>query len=119
MTDAKTKTGMANGSQMRITPEERELIARTFGGNERLTRLMRKIFLPEIDPNAPVGQIIDLWLVEDVEGKTPEEAVINFKARKLLITSIEAGLMQLEAIARMESMTPADVVAKVKADSSQ
>lgn len=105
MNEATTKTsGMQGGAQMRISPEERELIARTFKGNETLLRLMRKIFLPEIDPAAPTGQVIDLWLsLESANKGLPiEEQFVNLKARNLMITHTDQCLMQLEAISNMD-----------------
>lgn len=102
-------TGMKNGAQMRITAEERELIARTFGGNEALLLLLRKIFLPEIDPKAPIGQVIDLWLtLENTNKGLPlDEQLVNLKARNLMITHTDQSLMQLSLIAQMP--TPAKV----------
>jgi len=44
--------------QMRFTESELDLIRRTFKGNEALLKLLRKVFLPEIDPDAPLGQLL-------------------------------------------------------------
>jgi len=52
----------AQGRQMMYTEDELTLIKATFKNNEKLLKLMRKVFLPEYDPNAPLGQVIDLWL---------------------------------------------------------
>lgn len=103
------KTGMQQGAQMRITPIEREMIARTFKNNQALLLLMRKIFLPEIDPNAPIGQVIDLWLtLENTNKGLPlDEQIVNLKARNLLITHVDQSLMQLQAIANMPEETKA------------
>jgi len=100
MADTKN-SGMQNGSQMRITPEERELIKRTFSGNETLLKLLRKIFLPELDPTAPIGQMIDLWMTVHTQELSAEEALINLKARNTLITHVDQQLLTLKLIAEM------------------
>lgn len=113
------KTGMANGSQMRITQEEIELIQRVFKGNDKLLKLMRKMFLPEIDPNAPIGQVLDLWMTVKIDEMTPEEAMINLKARNSLISHVDQVLMQLVLISMQANTTPEEAVAKIKADSAK
>lgn len=118
MTETKTNGGMQNGSQMRITKDERDLIKAVFKGNDRLFAIVRKIFLPEIDPTAPVGQIIDLWMTVKNEGSI-EDRLINLEARNKVIMHVEQSLMQLKLISELEEQTPEQVVAKVKANSSK
>lgn len=92
------KTGMSGGSQMRITPDERDLIKRTYKGNDAALLILRKIFLPEVDPKAPIGQVIDLWMTlkSDV---SMEQQLINLAARNLMIAHTDQMLMQLKLIA--------------------
>lgn len=87
------------GQQMRISDIELELIKSTFAGNEELLMLMRKVFLPELDPSLPLGQNIDLWMTLKIEDLTPEQAIINIKARNTLIQHIESQLMTLKMLA--------------------
>lgn len=117
--NAPAKTGMSQGSQMRISPRERELIKRTFQGNDELLKLLRKIFLPELDPTAPIGQMIDLWMTVSIMDKSPEEAMIELKARNQLISHVDQQLMTLKIISESEELTPEQAVAKIKADSSK
>lgn len=119
MADLKQPSGMQNGSQMRINEDEMRLIRATFKDNEPLLRLMRKMFLPEIDPSAPIGQMIDLWMTVDIKEMSPEEAIINIKARNTLITHLDQQLMSLKLIANTEPMSQDEAVAKVKADSTK
>lgn len=124
MTEQKTsgaeqKTGMSNGSQMRITKADKDLIKAVFKGNEPLLLLMRKIFLPEIDPNAPIGQVIDLWMTVKVEGLSLEEQLINLKARNSLISHVDNMLMTLKLISELEEQTPEQAALKTKANSSK
>ena len=100
---AEQKTG---GQQMRFTDEEVALLRNTFKGNTRLLKLLRKVFLPELDPNAPLGQMIDLWLAMNPAELTPDVAYINIKARNQLIGHVEQQLMQLEFLANLAEEEP-------------
>ena len=111
--------GADNGSQMRITSDEQALIKSTFLNNDRLLKLMRKIFLPEIDPQAPIGQVIDLWMTIKVDDMTPEQALTNLKARNMLISHVDQCLMQLFLISKLEPVTPEEAKAKLVADGSK
>jgi len=104
---------------MRITDRERAVLANLFKGNDELLRLMRKMFLPEIDPTAPIGQIIDLWMTVDVKDQTPEEALINIKARNQLIAHVDQVLMQMNLIANLELEKPEDALKKALKDSNK
>lgn len=88
-----------NSKQMRITDDELSVIKGLFADNEDALKVMRKIFLPEIDYSAPLGQIVDVWLPVEIDDVTPEQAIINIKARKTLITHIETCLLQLRNLA--------------------
>jgi hypothetical protein len=97
------------GQQMRFSNEELSLIKSTFKNNTDLLKLMRKVFLPEIDPKAPLGQMIDLWMTVPVKEMTAEQAQVNILARNSLIMHIEQMLLQLHALAEMDGMTISDV----------
>lgn len=106
---------MANGSQMRITSTEIQILKSTFKGNEELVRLMRKLFLPELDAYAPIGQIIDLWMTVKIDEMSPEQAVINLKARNQLISHLESVLNTIKVL----SETPEVDDEKSKKNSSR
>lgn len=111
--------GAQNGSQMRITLEEQQLIQSTFKNNERLLKLMRKMFLPEIDPNAPIGQLVDLWLSLSIKDMSPEQAYQHIMARNQVISHVDQVLMQLFLISNMEQVSPEEAKAKMVADGSK
>lgn len=113
------KTGQAGGSQMRITPEEQLLIQKVFKGNEPLVKLMRKLFLPEIDPTAPIGGVIDLWMTVDLKSMSPEMIAVNVLARNQLITHVDQQLMQIDLISKLEPLTAEQVKEKNKTNSSK
>ena len=98
--------------KMRYTPNELGLIKSTFAENEdalialrkkllgvklsevetnlttyndEVMAVLSKTFNPQIDPEAPIHQVIDLWMTVDIKEKTPEQARINFKAREIVL----------------------------------
>lgn len=87
---------------MRFTENELAFIKSTFKGNELLLKLLRKVFLPEFDPSAPLGQVIDLWMTVDLKDKSPEDAIIEIKARNAMIMHIESMLFQLTNLSNLE-----------------
>lgn len=104
---------------MRITDAELSIIKNTFADNEDLLKLMRKIFLPELDPSAPLGQNLDLWMTIKIEDLPPEQAIINLKARNVLITHVDQQLMVLRTLAGMKSETLEQTKERLKKDSSK
>lgn len=117
--EVKKITGQASGSQMRITPDEIGIIKSVFQGNEILTKLMRKMFLPEIDPSAPIGQMVDLYRTIPTKDRTPEQIAIDLTVRNMVIDHVDQVLMQLSLISQMEEVTPEQTIAKLKQDSSK
>lgn len=108
-----------NGSQMRITEDEQALIKSTFKNNETLLKLMRKMFLPELDPNAPIGQMVDLYRTIPTKDRDAESIATELTARNMVIDHVDNVLMQLLLISRQETETPEQLKEKVKADSSR
>ncbi len=58
--------------------------------------VIRKAFLPTLDGDAPVQQLIDLWMTIKLDDKSPEEALPHLKARELLIEYLDQQLKVLE-----------------------
>ncbi len=109
---------MNKGQQMRFSDDELKLVKSAFKGNTELLKLMRKVFLPEFDPDAPIGQTIDLWMTINIEKMTTEEAMIHLHARNSLILHIETMISQLSAMAEVpEGETPKELEERLKKDS--
>lgn len=104
---------------MRITKEDIDIIKSAFKGNERLLKIMRKIFLPEIEASTPLGQTIDLWMTTPIANLSPEEAYVNIMARNNLIQHIENQLVQLKILAETEAKTLEEAREAMKKDSSK
>jgi hypothetical protein len=107
------------GSQMRISLIEIQLLKSVFKGNEELLRLMRKLFLPELDPYTPLGQNIDLWMTVKIDEMTPEQALINLKARNMLIQHLDMQLLMIKSLVENTDDTPEQALEKLRQNSSK
>ncbi len=110
---------MEQGQQMRYTKEELELLKATFKDNEPLLKLLRKVFLPELDPSAPLGQMIDLWMTLNIDDMPVEQAMKNIKARNSLITHLDTQLIALQALANMKEETEEEKTKRLEKDSTK
>lgn len=104
---------------MRITEEEISLIKKTFKDNDKLLKLLRKIFLPEINADAPLNENIDLWLTVPIEQIPPENAVTQILARNQVIKHIEMQLFQLDLLANTDAKTLDEVRENLRKDSAK
>jgi len=68
----------------------------SFKGKKELLDVIRKTFLPTIDPEAPFNQLIDLWMTVNILEKLPNEAEPHLIARDRLIKYIDQQLRYLE-----------------------
>lgn len=107
------------GQQMRVTDEELSLLKNTFADNEVLLKLMRKMFLPELSADAPIGQTIDLWMTIDVKDQSPEEAKVRIMARNELIQHVESQLMQIKILAGSKDETPEETKKRLLQNSAK
>lgn len=82
--------------QLEMIEKEDVQCRMTFRNSTPLTDLMRKMFLPTIDGDAPIDQIVDLWLTVKIDDKMPEEAKSILEARELTIDYINMQLLALE-----------------------
>ena len=104
---------------MRFSDAELTLIRSTFKDNEHLLKLMRKVFLPEYDPQAPLGQVVDLWMTLDLGQLTPQEQTVRIHSRNSLIMHVEHQLMQLKALADAKEETAKEKELREKKDSAK
>lgn len=78
-----------------VTQEQAKRVEDTFGGNEKLLQLMRKMFLPEVSGEIPLGQTIDLWLSVEIKDKDDEEVKSVLESRARLIENLEQTMQLL------------------------
>ena len=57
--------------------------------SEDIITLLRKSLIPEIDPEAPFNQVIDLWVSIDTKEKLAEDAYLDMRARDIVIKYLE------------------------------
>lgn len=110
---------MSEKQELRITDAELGLIKSVFGDNDVLLKLLRKVFLPELDLNSPVGQQVDLWMILSLDNLTPEQALIKITARNTIIQHIEMCLSQLKILAGKKDETPEQTKTRLQKDSSK
>ena len=105
--------------EMRITDAELSLIKMTFADNDALLKVLRKVFLPEINATTPIGQQVDLWMTVGIENMSPEDALITIKARNQVIQHVEMRLMELKMLAGIKEETVEQTKERLKKDSSK
>ena len=76
--------------------EDEKFVADAFAGKKELLALMRKMFLPELSREIPLGQTVDLWLTVDVKERDEAETVSQVQSRNALIGFIEKSLKLLD-----------------------
>jgi len=79
--------------QTKLTAREQELVKGVF--YKDMVALIRKTYLPEVDVDAPINQVVDLWLTVDFKDKGAEETEKLIATRAKLIELLEAGLKRL------------------------
>lgn len=103
----------------RISDAEMAVIKGMFADNDDALKLMRKIFLPSIEIGAPLGMLMDMWIPVEIDNVSPEQAIINIKARKSLITHIEQCLMLLKNLAGTKEETVEQTTKRVFKNSAK
>lgn len=80
-----------------VSREEKDLIRSTFA-NKDLLKLMRKKFSPQIDRNAPMGQISDNWLGAEslIFGAMPSTIKQALEYKRFGIDLVQKALSLLE-----------------------
>ena len=71
--------------------------------SEEAIKLLRKVFAPTIELDAPIHQIIDLWMTVENKDKTPAELRLALRARGRLIELIEEGFARFDKTNKTKS----------------
>lgn len=82
--------------QLPLNAVDQSMISLNLTGKKGVLAILRKTFLPEIDSEAPLSQVIDLWMTVSIADKTPDEAYPHLVARQRLIEYIDQQLKVLE-----------------------
>lgn len=95
------------------------LIQQTFKGNDGLLKLLRKVFIPELDATAPLGQVVDYWMDRNYADIPTAEVKTMVVARQEAIKFIESGLLQLHFLANKSDKTPDELEKQRNQDSAK
>ena len=109
----------SKGQEMRITDADLSMLKNTFADNTELLKLLRKIFLPEITADAPIGQNLDLWMTLKLEDMTPEQAMVKILARNTVIQHVESCLGQIKILAGQKSESVEQTKENLKKNSNK
>ncbi len=90
--------------QLELREEEDVLIRSTFHGGKNLMDIVRQVFLPEIDGDSPLGQVIDLWMTIDIKDKDPADAFVQINAREIVIDYIRQQIDTLSGENTLKSL---------------
>lgn len=105
--------------QKRFTDEEIKIMKSLFKDNEKGLKVLRKVFLPTYDFDAPLGQVVDLWMTLNITTMTPYDREVNIIARNQLITHIEQQLIQLQFLANEKEETEEEKKLREEKNSSK
>ena len=103
----------------RFTKDEIDKIIITFKENEGLLKLLRKVFIPKADFNAPLGQMIDMYIGIKLDDRTDSEIARDLKAREDMYRHLELHLQELSILANARSETSEEKAKRIKANSSK
>ena len=108
-----------SGQQMRFTEAEIQLMRNTFGGNEDLLILLRKVLWPSFDWEAPVGQTkCGMWVgLDQLMQMTPQDREVVILTQIRLNNAIEHSLMEIQYLANSKEETAEEREAREKKDS--
>lgn len=96
--------------QMPLSALDEAIAINTFKGKDELNAVVRKTFLPTLDGEAPIFQVVDLWATIDLKDKTLAECILSFKSRELLISYIDQQLNKLSDLSTEETIKFADMI---------
>jgi hypothetical protein len=83
--------------QMPLDAIDTSALEAAFKGSEKNKKLIRKVYLPELNPEAPIHQIIDLWMTVEVKDKVPAEVWHQLMAREKLIQYLDEQIQRIES----------------------
>jgi hypothetical protein len=74
-----------------LTPKERSFLVTSFS-TENMVSLLRKMFIPTLVGDEPVGQVVDLFYTIDEQNLPDERAIDTVNARKRAISVMEHNI---------------------------
>lgn len=105
--------------QLRFTEEEFDMMRGAFANNTALLKLMRKFFIAEVDDNAPMGHLGDIYMSIGTEGKTDAEIARGVIARNMLMSHLNFRFAELEILANRKKESTIEEALRKNLDSSK
>lgn len=81
---------------LNTTKEEQAMFQNLVAGKKEMVVMLRKFFLPELDPKAPIGQTIDLWRSININETPGHLLAETMEARELLISTLSNVFSSIE-----------------------
>lgn len=81
--------------QLPMSKADKEMLA-TIQDKKDVLAVIRKAFLPEVDGDAPINQVVDLWMTIDMKDKPMEMIDKLIVSRDMLIKYLDQQLKLLE-----------------------
>jgi hypothetical protein len=94
--------------QLELSETEDIMIKKTIKGE--VFDIIKKEFLPEIDGDAPLGQVTDLMLSVNIDNRNPVEAILLMKSRQKMIKYLEQQLSVLGGESINENIELLDMI---------
>lgn len=82
--------------QMDLNAVDLALLQTMILGKPDVIKVMKKTFMPELDPEVPIGQQIDLWLTIALKDIMPDMAVMHLQSIDLWRRYLEQEFRNLE-----------------------
>ena len=112
---------MNEQKQRRYTDEEIGVIKSLYGGDngENNLKLLRKVFLPKYDYDAPLGQTVDsLWIgLDALSQMSPQDREVAILVQIRLNNHLEQQLLTLKYLANEKEVSAEEEAKRRKADS--
>jgi uncharacterized membrane protein len=71
--------------------------------NKESLDVLKKTFNPELDPDAPINQVVDRWTIAQFGEKKPEDARLVFKSVKIVIDYL-AGMLDGKKVIQIDDL---------------
>lgn len=82
--------------QIKLTQDESLIFTSSVINHDAVMELLRKMILPTVDGDAPIHQVVDLWLTVNIREKTPDQSYSEIVARDILIKYLEQQFKEIE-----------------------
>jgi hypothetical protein len=80
---------------------------------------MKKFFAPKLDPEAPSGQMVDIYVSIQTDNRSDADIAKQVMARNMLINHLNMRFVELEILAQQKGETTQELMERLKKDSGK